>query len=459
MRIRATLLQTFASNTFGLGVTIAVQLASVPILLGAWGPTLYGEWLLASTIPGYLAMSDLGLGTALANDMALSAARGDRRAVVEAFQSVGWTIFAIGPCVLLPIALLIALLPIGPGFGMTAITGQDLAALLALLLAQVWLGQQHGVLQAGFRSAGYLVFPNISWQLIRIAEFAGLVALSAYGPIAVVSAMLGLRVIGALIIAVALRAWVPWLSFGIAEARFASVRRLLQPAVMFLAFPLANALNLQTPLLVVGAVLGAEATVAFATARTISRAIQQLPSLVNSSVWPVISHAFGAGDMLLVKRLYRFSVAVSMWISAAAALVLVLAGPYLYQHWTRRLVVLDPVLLDLLLLGTLVSALWYTASVLFTSTNRHAGFATCSLLSNLVVAPLCWYLAHLAGLRGVAVALIFGEIVIALYVLPAALHLIGDRVVDFVKFLCSPSELVRLLRPSTAIKYRFRPRL
>src|SRR6185437_3489513 len=125
----------------------------------------------------------------------------------------------------------------------------------------------------------------------------------------------------------ALRIVVPWLNIGFAEARLATVRRLLRPAIMFLAFPLASALNLQTPLLIVGTVLGPEAAVAFSTARTISRAIQQLPTVINYSVWPVISHAFGMGDMALVRRLYRSAVAISMWVSVAGVIVLALAGP------------------------------------------------------------------------------------------------------------------------------------
>ena len=454
MSARGRLIRIFASNTFAVLVTIVVQFGTVPILLGAWGTTLYGEWLLASTIPGYLAMSDLGFGTALANDMALSAARGDRQAVIGAFQSVGWTIFAIGPLVLLPISILIAIFPVGPRFGMTAIAGSDFPILMALLLAQVWLGQQHGVLQAGFRSAGYLVFPNISWQFIRIAEFAALAftALSGYGPIAAVTAMVVLRIIAAVSIIVVLRILVPWLTFGISRARVATVRRLSGPAVMFMAFPLANALNLQTPLLVVGAVLGPEATVAFSTVRTISRTIQQLPSMINASVFPVMSHAFGAGDMPMVKRLYRVAVAMSTWVSAAGVVGIALAGPFLYRLWTHRLLTLDPILLDLLLLVVLSNALWYTASVLFTSTNRHAGLATCCLVVNLIIAPLCWILVHVAGLRGVAGALIIGELIMAAYVIPASANLAEVRLGEFGRFLISPTELFHALRPGSGIR-------
>lgn len=452
MSARAQLIRTFTSNGFGFIVTVAIQFGTVPILLSAWGPTLYGEWLLASTIPGYFAMSDLGLGLALANDMALSAARGDVRAVVAAFQSVGCAIFLIGLLILLPAAVLIAVLPVGAKFGMSAIAGPDLAILIALLLAQVWVGQLIGVLQAGFRSAGYFSFPGVAWQFLRIAEFSalGAAALLGYGPIGVVVAMVVTRIVGGVITAVILRVMARWLQFGIAEASWGTVRRLLRSAILFLALPLANALNLQTPLLVVGAVLGPEATVAFSTARTISRVIQQVPNLTNSSVWPVISHAYGEGDLPLVRRIFRFAIAVSVWLSAGGAIVLAVAGPYLYKLWTRRLVVLDPVLFDLLLVGVLVSALWYTASVVFTSTNRHGRFAMCFLVVNLAIAPLSWVLAYMAGSRGVAGALILGEIALAVYVLPASTRLVGDQLGQLVRFLVSPVALGRLFADSWA---------
>ena len=48
-----------AANIAGTVLTVIIQLVSVPVLLGAWGVDVYGEWLILSAVPLYLALSDL----------------------------------------------------------------------------------------------------------------------------------------------------------------------------------------------------------------------------------------------------------------------------------------------------------------------------------------------------------------------------------------------------------------
>src|SRR6266478_3684793 len=59
-------------------VTAVIQLVSVPIFLRFWGPRLYGEWLLLSTLPSYLSLSDMGFASVAGNDMTMRVAAGDR---------------------------------------------------------------------------------------------------------------------------------------------------------------------------------------------------------------------------------------------------------------------------------------------------------------------------------------------------------------------------------------------
>lgn len=448
MSIRTRLYGALASTAFGYAVTVVVQLASVPLLLGTWGTSLYGEWLLVSTIPGYLAVSDLGLSSAIGNDMAMSTARGDRGAAITAFQSIGLAIAGLGAITLIVAVLLALLLPLGAWLGTKLIVGRDLTVLIALLIAQVWLGQQSGVLQAGLRCEGYYVAGNVSWQLLRLAEFGALAAAAfeGGGPIAAAAAMLLVRV-GYIFVTIALlRLWVPWLRLGISAVRRDTIMQLLRPGLMFLAFPLAGALNVQTPLLLAGMLLGPEAVVAFSTARTLTRSLQQLSNVCGHTVWAEVSHAFGAQNTFVVSRLYRMAVAATVWLSVTGASALALVGPFLYRIWTHRIITLDPALLDVLLLAALAHAIWLSASVVLTATNRHSGLATRYFVINLVLVPLTWLAAELDGLRGVAIALAVCEIAVVTYVLPASLRLVGDHWSDLARSLIRPVEFIQVIR-------------
>ena len=65
------------ANGYSQLVTIVVQLMGVPIFLNAWGPRLYGEWLILFAIPAYFSISDLGFSQSAANDMTGRVARHD----------------------------------------------------------------------------------------------------------------------------------------------------------------------------------------------------------------------------------------------------------------------------------------------------------------------------------------------------------------------------------------------
>jgi hypothetical protein len=84
--LKAKLLRNLGANAYGQAITILIQLVSVPLYLHYWGKQLYGEWLILSAIPAYLALSDIGFASVTANDMTMRVANGDRHGTLEVFQ-------------------------------------------------------------------------------------------------------------------------------------------------------------------------------------------------------------------------------------------------------------------------------------------------------------------------------------------------------------------------------------
>jgi O-antigen/teichoic acid export membrane protein len=70
-------LNTIAS-AFQKIVKIGEQLVLIPFFIKFWGADYYGEWLTITTIPTFLAFSDLGFGTSTANTFILSYSSGKR---------------------------------------------------------------------------------------------------------------------------------------------------------------------------------------------------------------------------------------------------------------------------------------------------------------------------------------------------------------------------------------------
>jgi O-antigen/teichoic acid export membrane protein len=450
MSVKRRLGLAFASNSFAYFVTLIVQILSVPVLLHTWGGALYGEWLIASTIPGYLMMSDLGLTSALANDMAMSEARSDRRECVRSFQSIGFAIFAIGLILICVAALAGWLFPLQLLIGTKILIGRKLGELIALLVVQVWLSQCLGVLTAGFRCVGQYALGNFYINCIRLLEYVALwtFALIGYDVILCAGAMTLVLMAGTIICASLLRIKVPWLKLGLGEIQLKPVKRLLTVGLPFMAIPLSFALNLQTPILILGLIAGSEAVVVFSTCRTISRAVFQLFSIMNNSFWPEMTRAYAEGNFEVLRRLFRITVTGSIWFGVAGAVALAIGGPYLYALWTSHILVFDPVLLDILLLVMVANVAWSPASIVLAATNKMLGLASWFLGTNLALVPVCWALTELAGTRGAAISLLVAELCIAFHVLPSSSRLVRDDPRRLVKCLVNPKEFMRQLGPN-----------
>jgi len=224
---------------------------------------------------------------------------------------------------------------------------------------------------------------------------------------------------------------VGWIEFGWRYARVAEIRRLTRPAVAFMAFPVGAALNLQGTLMAVGYALGPTAVVVFGTARTVSRVALQMVQMVNNTVWPEMSASFGRNDAELTKALHRRACQVAVVLALGVVAGTMTVGPWFLSRWTGGHVPPSRGLLSVLLLGVVVYALWSTSSTLLFAVNRHQRLAVYYLGATSLACVLCYFAARRWGLVGAAWTLVGAEVVVNLYVLPAALRLAGDTLPEF----------------------------
>jgi O-antigen/teichoic acid export membrane protein len=215
-----------------------------------------------------------------------------------------------------------------------------------------------------------------------------------------------------------------------------------------MSFPLVNALNLQGILVVIGYVMGPIAVVTFNTARTISRSAAQGMNLINNSIWPEMSAAFGAGAMDTARMLHRRSCQISLLLCLGITLGVAFLGDWIWRVWTVGKVPTDPVLLDIMLLQMVVSAFWFTSSVVPMATNQHQRMARAMLAATCLALVLAWLLMHVGalGLRGAAIALVAGDLFTAFYVLRESLRLLDENLGDFARSMLDLSLLQGLWR-------------
>jgi O-antigen/teichoic acid export membrane protein len=448
--LKHRLIVGFGANTFSrLSITLT-QIFSVPVFLSHWGVHLYGEWILLNTIPSYLGLSDVGFGSVAGNEMTMLAAAQDFDQALVVFQSV-WVLTTLITS-LLGVVLIatVWVLPLATWLHMHAISTSDARLIVLLLGLAVLLGMQETLFQAAFRCVGKYPLGTMAKSLVVLAAFLStMVGVALHqSPVVVTMLYVAANVVGVFVLWILLRREVPWIEFGIRHAQWTVIRRLAGPAFSFMALPLVNALNLQGILVVIGHVMGPIAVVSFNTARTISRSAAQGMNLINNSIWPEMSAAFGMGAMDVARMLHRRACQISLVLCLGITLGVAVLGDWIWRIWTVGKVPTDPVLLYIMLLQMVVSAFWFTSAVVPLAINQHQKMARAMLIATCLALVLAWLLMHVSalGLRGAAIALVLEDLFAATYILRDSLRLLGDNLGDFARSMVDVSLLQRLWR-------------
>lgn len=435
--VRKRLLSSLAAQGFGQIVNILIQILNVPIFLHFWGKELYGEWLLLSTIPTYLQLSNLGFASAAGTDMTMRVARGDKEGALGVYQSVWVLISAISAVLTLALMLGGQFLPITKWFNLVHISQPEVVKIVILLGLQVAVAQQMGLLGAGFRCDGNYAWGVTASNLQRLAEFAiGVLVLYLGGtPTAVAAGVLVVGFLSNTLIRFDLGRRSPWIKIGWKHASGKIIKEVAGPAIAFMGFPIGHALSLQGVVTVVGLVLGPGPVVIFSTARTLSRFVWQIVNTIANSIWVELSVALGAGDYDMARNLHRRACQASLWLASLFGGLLFIAGGPTYHLWTKGKLPYDSTLFGLLILVVISNSLWATSYTVSMAVNRHQKVAIAFVVSTGISLLISAFLTNLYGLRGTAIALLLIDLAMNIYVLRISLDILSENSQDFFRSL------------------------
>jgi O-antigen/teichoic acid export membrane protein len=443
--VKRRLLASFGANSLGRLTSTIVQLVTVPLFLRHWGGAKYGDWVILSTIPTYFGMSDIGFGTVAGNEMTLLMARENVAEALEVFQSVWVLTTMLSSFVALVLVASIRFLPLNGWLHLHSLSVHDARYVVLFLGLSVLLSMQETFFGAAFRCVGLYAYGMTAKSLVVLASFGVIIVPLTLGVSApgVAFTYLVANATGTGLLWYLLRRKVSWIRFGVAKARWTVICRLSKPAVSMMGLPIASLLSIQGVLLVIGHVLGPVAVVTFSTARTVSRSASQVMALINNSVWPELSTAYGAGNMALARQLHRKACQLSIFLCLCVTLLVGMIGKYVWGVWTLGKIPTDSALLDILLVQLLVSSLWYTSSVVPLAINKHERMTRVLVVSSALSLLLSWVLVRVPSLqvRGAAIGLLLGDVINAIYVLKMSLALLDDKLPHFLNALLRPPSL------------------
>ena len=463
---RRRILLGLAANWFSRLSFAAIQFVQVPVFLHYWQESTFGEWLILSSIPTYLAFSTSGFGAVAGAEMTMAEARGDRDAALRSFQSCWWLILLIFAGLGGLAAALLALVPVARVLHLRGISEHDTKAIILYLGFSVLFAQVETLLQSAYRCVGRYSFGVlVKSGLTFFAVSSTLVpVVMHFGPRTAALVYAATSAGGTVLLALMVRLHIPWIRFGWHHASFAEIRRIAGPAFAFMGFPLGQALNQAGTLQAVGYALGPVAVVVFGTARTISRIALQIVQMVNFSYEPEFARAFAEKRTpesrdAMMRTLNRRACQTALAFALCVVAVMLLGGPALLTHWTHGKVPPSRPLLAILLAVVVLFALWSTSSTMLTATNRHQRLATVYVAATVGTVAVSWAVALRfarlggnAGLYAVAASLLLAELAMNVYVLPATLKATQDTPGAFLRSLVEvprgmgPAALLRRMR-------------
>ena len=435
-------------HAFYQAVVLAIQVTGVPLYLHFWGIALYGEWLVAIALKSWFMMVDFGYSATVANETAMRAAGGDIAGARAGFQSAWALVTGLSLGAAAAGGALFGFTPLAAWLGLAEL-GED-GIVLPLLIATALAHLQSGLFGAGLTAAGHYGLLALVLSLTHAIGFALAVLAIALGggPGEAALALALAELAGLACLAALARRYSPWLRPGLADASIAEMRRLAPASLGLSGLALGNALVIQGPVVLVGAVVGPAAAAVFTTLRLLARAPVQLAGILFATLRVEATFAHGQGERARLRRLNTQAVQFAVWSGAAALPALLTIGPRAAALWTGGEIVVRQPLFALLLATAVATLLWNAAGTALMAANRsqriavaYAPVAALALLATAALAPSL-------GVDGAAAALAIGEWLVFVLVARRALTFLDQRPGSLaIAVLRPPTGLIRLLRP------------
>lgn len=415
MRVIATAGATYLGR-FGSGIVILVTL---PMARQAMSPELFGVWMMLSSLLGFMAFADLGVGNGVLNRITLSRATQDDLMLRRTLLS-GYAITASVSLVLILSWLAWVKLSAEP----TALAGsiasanrtEVLAALSAFvvvlsinipasLVQRAQLGMQEGYWNGIFQFA-CAISTLIAVPLAL--HYGG-------GVVMLVLATLGIQAAGNVINTLIWLGRNRLLGFrcwqGAMDVR--TFTDLLRTGSWFFLLQAAAAFAFQSDAIVITQTLGQTAYGDFAVVQKLFLFVSMLLTSAMVGLWPAFGDAVARNEMGWALQTLRRGVTIAAGVSITGASVLAVTMPWLMTHWMHDLVDPPKALVAALATWTVIDATTSVLAAFMNGANILRAQAVLAVLMALTAFGGKWLLTPWLGATGATLSTILAYCLIS----------------------------------------------
>jgi O-antigen/teichoic acid export membrane protein len=250
-------------------------------------------------------------------------------------------------------------------------------------------------------------FINNLWVTIGLfVSLAGIWAVSAaHGSVALlILAMLGTPIVTATINGTIFfqryRQYRP--SWPLVNA--AAIKRILGTGLMFVVLQLGTSISFASDKLIIARLLGAVAVADYSVYERVFGVGSNLMLVMLLPIWPAYAEAWARKDTAWVRKTLKRSLALSVGISTAFGVLIVLLGPLIVSLWTRKDVPVQPIVLYWLAIWCVVQCTQNALSMLLNGLHVIRVQVISSILVACLAIPLKFLLVRDVGPAGAVLA-------------------------------------------------------
>lgn len=363
--------KNISARVFSFMINLFNQLLLIPFYLNYWGVSKYADWVIISTVIGFVILSDFGFNEVISNRFIIEFQKNNNSFCNKLITNNYILLFFLG--VISVIVFLITLwgdfLP--HIFQLRTVINKELYIILFLLIIQVIIYQYSTVLNAVYKAN------EKAYRAFFLDDFSRLLELL----ILIMSVILGLSFVTICVLLIIPKLMV-WffkiydtekyfkLKFSFSDFDLSLLRQFVKPSFAFMAFPIGYVILNQGFTLLVNSKFNAEVLVMFNTSRTLVNMIKSITGILLVSVWPAISIAYGKSDFDKLRQLNKLVIQFGVFLVIIITPVILFFGELIFSYWVPS-VIYDLKVVLLLLVSFFFGNLWYTSSLALMATNKH----------------------------------------------------------------------------------------
>ncbi|WP_302259847.1 lipopolysaccharide biosynthesis protein [uncultured Bacteroides sp.] len=418
ININSPIRKNIVANLFGIGVNLLNQIVLVPFYIIYWGNDLYSDWIVISALTAFFGMSDIGLNSVIQNRFSIKYAQNEIQECNSLLTNNFFVVCIIGTiCLLLGIGY-VSIFDISQNIGLTTLSRSEGSIIFLMLLCQVFIQMfssiENAIYRAKHKANIAVYYDQIAKLLIVLITF---ICLLLGVSLAVMSILICVPNLLLFFVKHINARKLYNFSFSVKLLDWSLLREIIRPSVMFLSFPLANAIILQGFTLVINKYFNADSVVLYNTTRTMCNFIKSFLNTIFFSVWPEFSIAYGKNNKRKMNDLVRKAVKSSISIALLICVGLLLFGPFIYKIWTQDHVAFSYALMISFVVELMCNVLWNIKSVALVSTNNHTQlgllFVGGAILSLITAIPVA---STLHSMPAITYSLLMMDIPLIIYV-------------------------------------------